>query len=124
MTGNTFKACCPKVAPLNVANLCTDTKFGAVGGKGGLFCDKDGNVLPEVISVCSAAAAAATPETTCGTTEDLSPLKYTFIDAANNNAKVCCPLSGFECIGTNKNMYCNAATGDIKNGARLLANTA
>jgi hypothetical protein len=81
MTGNTFKACCPKVAQLNVANLCTDTKFGAVGGKGGLFCDKDGNVLPEVISVCSAAATPAAAETNCGTDQVKSSLKYTFTDA-------------------------------------------
>jgi hypothetical protein len=40
-------------------------------------------VLPEVISVCSAAAAPVTPETKCGETEDKSPLKYTFIDTAN-----------------------------------------
>jgi hypothetical protein len=76
-------------------------------------------VLPEVISVCSAAAGAGTTETTCGTDQTLSPLKYTFTDGAN---KHCCPLSGFECIGSNKAMYCNEATGDIKNAAsRLLA---
>jgi len=79
-------------------------------------------VLPEVISVCSAAAAPVTPAGFCGTDQALSPLKYTFTDAANANAQVCCPLSGFECIGANKVMYCNAATGDINNAAsRLLA---
>jgi hypothetical protein len=79
-------------------------------------------VLPEVTSVCSAAAAPVNPETKCGDTEDLSPLKYTFTDTASANAKLCCPLSGFECIGSNKAMYCNAATGDIRNAnSRLLA---
>ena len=78
-------------------------------------------MLPEVTSVCSAAAITPTAEEFCGTDQAPSLLKYTFTDTASANAKLCCPLSGFECIGSNKDKYCNAPTGDIKNTARLLA---